>query len=373
MNRSMGIIFALGNTGNMLELTKKRAISAIPVGGKYRVIDFPLSNMVNAGIVNIWILAQYNYRSLMDHLGSGKEWDLDRKKGGLFIFPPYLNQSGTGWYRGTADALFSNQSYLKRSDEEYVLISDGHLIFKANFNDMLSFHNSKDSDMTIMVNKMNKKEVSSKRLCGQVKLDDNQVITDYVEKPIDNTSDICSMNVFLIKRKLLISLIQDCIAHGNYDFIVDIVIKSFNKLKVHGFFHSGYYKSMSTIEDYYDFNMDLLNPSLLKELFVDNGKIFTKIKDEVPAKYNEEADVKNSIVADGCVIEGKVENSVLFRGVVVNRGVTIKNSIIMQDSIIDLNSSLEYVIVDKEVRITENKHLRGESTCPLIIGKKAII
>ena len=373
MSSLMGIVFALGDSRTMLELTKQRSSSAVPVGGKYRTIDFPLSNMVNAGIVNIGILAQYNYRSLMDHLGSGKEWDLDRKNDGLFIFPPYMNQSGTGWYRGTADALFSNLSYLNRSDEEYVLISDGGLIYKTNFNDMLSFHIKKNSDITIMVKKMNTKEISSKNLCGQVVLDTDQVIIDYAEKPINDVSDICSMNVFLLKRKLLISLIQDCIAHGNYDFIVDIVIKSLNKLKIHGFLYNGYYKSMSTIENYYDFNMDLLKPSLLKELFIDNGKIYTKVKDEVPAKYNEEADVKNSIVADGCIIEGKVENSVLFRGVIVNRGVTIKNSIIMQDSIIDLNSSLEYVIIDKEVRITENKHLRGESSWPLIIGKKAVV
>lgn len=369
----MGIIFALGDTENMLDLTKKRARSAIPVGGKYRAIDFPISNMVNAGIVNLGILTQYNYRSLMDHLGSGKEWDLDRKNDGLFIFPPYMNQSGSGWYRGTADALFSNLSYLNRSDEEYVLISDGASIYKTDFNDFLSFHIKKDSDITIMVKKTSNYDDHSYNRCGQLLLDQNQVVIDYAEKSINFVSDICSMNVFLIKRRLLISLIQDCIAHGNYDFIIDIIIKNLSKLRVFGFYYNGYYKSMDSIEDYYSFNMDLLQPTLMKELFIDNGKIFTKVKDEVPAKYNEEAEVKNSIIADGCVIEGSVENSVLFRGVVINRGVTIKNSIIMQDSIIGLNSTIEYVILDKEARITENKHLRGESSWPLIVGKRATV
>jgi glucose-1-phosphate adenylyltransferase len=373
MNKMMGIIFALGDTGNMLELTKLRAASAMPVGGKYRTIDFPLSNMVNADIVNIGILTQYNYRSLMDHLGSGKEWDLDRKNDGLFLFPPYLNQSGTGWYRGTADALFTNLSFLTRSDEEYVVISDGSSIYKTNLNEMLREHLANKSDITVMIKKMSEYTSSRLQRFGQVIIDNNNRIIDYAEKPVRKVSDVCSTNVFLLKRELLISLIQDCIARGSYDFIVDIIMKNLGKLDVHGFFYPGYFRNMSTVEEFFGFNMDLLDPDLLTELFINNGRIFTKVKDEVPAKYNDEAEVSNSIVADGCIIEGKVENSVLFRGVTINRGVFVKNCIIMQSSIIELNSTLEYVIVDKQARITENKHLRGEASWPLIISKDALV
>jgi glucose-1-phosphate adenylyltransferase len=215
--------------------------------------------------------------------------------------------------------------------------------------------------------------VSELQKFGQVMIDNNNRIIDYAQKPEHKISDICSMNVFIVKRELLISLIQDCIAHGNYDFIVDIIIKNLDKLKVYGFYYNGYFKNLYTIADFYNFNMDLLNPDLLFELFVNQGKIYTKVKDEVPAKYNEEANVTNSIVADGCVIEGDVQNSVLFRGVTISRGVSVKNSIILQGSVIGINSTLEYVIIDKEAHITENKHLRGESTWPLLIGKNAVV
>lgn len=372
-NKMMGIIFSLGNTENMLELTKMRAASAVPVGGKYRAIDFPLSNMVNADIVNIGILTQYNYRSLMDHIGSGKEWDLDRKNDGLFIFPPYLNPSGSGWYRGTADALFTNLSFLVRSDEDYVVLSDGNLIYKADLSEFLDKHIETGADISVMVKKMPSGSVTELQKFGQVMIDNNDRIIDYAQKPERKISDVCSMNVFIIKRELLISLIQDCIAHGNYDFIVDIILKNLDKLKVFGFYYDGYFKNLYNVADFYAFNMDLLNPSLLHELFVRRGKIYTKVKDEVPAKYNAEANVTNSIVADGCVIEGDVHNSVLFRGVIISRGVSVKNSIILQGSVIGMNSTLDYVIIDKEAHITENKHLRGEATWPLLIGKNAVV
>ena len=373
MYSMMGIILTGGKNNRLKELSAERSISAVPFGGKYRAIDFALSNMINSGIRNVGIPTQYNFHSLMDHLGSGKEWDLDRKNDGLFILPPYLSEYGTGWYKGNAHAMYSNLTFLNRSNEEFVLINQGYAIYNMNYTDMLKQHVDKDADVTIACRYM--KDFPQEYLCnlGIVEKDSDQRIIDMQEKPLNPKSDFASMGVYIIKRKLLISLLEESAAHGYYEFVRDILVKKVNELRLYAYEFTGYWRPLCNIQLYYRTNMELLDPAVRYELFEKNGKIFTKVKDEPPAKYNDEAVVKNAIIADGCIIEGQVENSILFRGVKVKRGAVIRNSIIMQDSVVCENTLLDSCILDKSVIITAGKQLKGDKNWPLIVGKNVVV
>jgi len=369
MNTMMGVILTGAKNNRLKELSLERSIAAVPVGGEYRAIDFVLSNMVNSGITNIGVLTQYNYRSLMDHLGSGKEWDLDRKNKGLFIFPPYLSEFGTGWYKGSADAMYSNLSFFQRSDEEYVLIGHGYAVYNMDFEPMLEQHIQTGADITIACRDMSDISVEDQKMLGLVELNDEGRITDFKEKSVNPKSTIGSMGVYILRRTFLIDLLQDSAAKGLTDFVYDIIIRQTDNLKIHAYMFNGYWRPLNSIQLYYRTNMELLNPKVRQELLMDRRKIYTKVKDEPPAKYNEEANVHNSIVADGCIIEGTVENSILFRGVRVMKGVVIKNSLILQGTTVERNAHLNYCILDKGVTITEGKTLNGDVEWPLIVGK----
>ncbi|NLV36984.1 MAG: glucose-1-phosphate adenylyltransferase subunit GlgD [Clostridiaceae bacterium] len=373
MTNTMGLILSGWKKPALKELSSIRSVSAIPYGGKFRAIDFILSNMVNSGIKNVGVLTQYSYRSLLDHLGSGKEWDLDRKTDGLFLFPPSLSEDDIGWYRGSADAMYNNMSFLKRSNEEYVVISQGNSIFKMKLDGMLDYHLINNADITIAYRKMH--DYTSEELSGLgiITLDENNRVIDLQEKPMNPQTNLGSIGIYMIRRTLLISLLEECIAHGQYDWVKDILIKKLDVLNIYGYEFSGYWRNISTVQSYYKCSMDMLNPDIRKELFISGGKIYTKVKDEAPAKYNEEAQVTNSIVADGCFIEGVVENSVLFRGVTVAKGAVVRNCIVMQASAIGEGASVEYVIIDKNVVMTEGKHLKGEADYPIVVSKNSVV
>lgn len=373
MNNTMGIIITGGRNERMKEIAAKRSVAAIPVGGKYRAIDFVLSNMVNSGIDKVGVVTQYSFRSLMDHLGSGKEWDLDRRNDGLFVFPPYLAGDNTGWYRGSADGMYSNMTFLKRSLQEYVIIATGNCVYKMVYDDLLAYHIEKGADMTVVYRNMSDLDEDEIKTLGTIELDGESRITDFHEKSVNPKTQIASMGVYILKRTLLISLLEDSAAHGHYDFVKDIIIRKIHDIKIVGYPFVGYWRSLSSIPLFYRCNMELLDPKVRQELFDEGGRIFTKVKDETPAKYNEEAEVRNSIVADGCIIEGTIINSVVFRGVVIKKGAVVKDSIIMQGSVIEEDVHLEYVILDKEVVVTRGKSLKGELEYPIIVGKSALI
>ena len=371
MTNTMGLILSGWKKPALKDLSYKRSVSAIPFGGKYRAIDFILSNMVNSGIKNVGVLTQYSFRSLMDHLGSGKEWDLDRRYDGLFIFPPTVSDEESGWYKGSADAMYHNLSFLKRSNEEYVVIAQGNGIFKMQMADMLQYHIDKNADITLAYRKMYDYATEELSGLGIIRIDEDSRITDLQEKPLNPQSDLASIGVYMLRRTLLISLIEECIAHGNYDFVKDIMIRKLDRLNIYGYEFRGYWRSISSVRNYYRCSMEVLDPEIREELFIRNGKIYTKVKDEAPAKYNEEAEVTNSIVADGCFIEGTVENSVLFRGVTVAKGAVVRNSIIMQGSVIEPDAVVEYAILDKNVVLTRGKYLKGDTDYPVVVSKNS--
>lgn len=369
MSRVMGLILTGGKNNRLKELSMERSISAVPFGGKYRAIDFTLSNMVNSGIVNVGVLTQYNFRSLMDHLGSGKEWDLDRKNNGLFIFPPYLSEFGTGWYKGSADAMYNNITFLERSDEEFVVIAQGYAIYNMDYLPMIEQHIESGADITIGCRSLKDFSVDEQRLLGMVDMDASKRITDFQEKPLKPNGSYCSMGLYVLRRVKLIELLQDCASHGMTEFVNDVLVRNVAKMDMRAYISEGYWRPLSTIQLYYKANMELLEPRIRMDLLMNRRKVFTKVKDEPPAKYNEEAVVRNAIIADGCIIEGVVENSVLFRGVKVNKGAVIRNSIVMQNSIIEEGVNLTHAILDKDVTITSGKQLHGDLEWPLIVGK----
>jgi glucose-1-phosphate adenylyltransferase len=373
MRDTMGIIYTGNNNISLQEITRNRSVAAVPFGGRYRIIDFILSNMVNSGISNVGLIMQNNYHSLMDHLDSGKQWDLDRKNDGLFILPPYVSQGNTGWYRGEIEALHSIMSYIRRSTQKYVVISGSSMVCNLTYDNAFEFHIQKNADITVIYKeekKASREELSRHTL---IQTDADNRIWDMEALPSAPISNKISMEMYIMEKKLLEYLVEECTARGQHDFIKDILIKKTDKLKIYGFPYTGYLAKIDSIQSYFKHNMELFDPENFFELFHHFGLIYTKVKDEVPARYGCNATAENSFVADGCIINGQIENCVIFRGVKISEGAIVKNSIIMQETEIHEKAYLENVILDKSVIIRRGKHLVGQANYPVVIRKKAVI
>lgn len=371
MKDTMGII--VSNDDKISPITDKRTISAIPIAGRYRVIDFVLSNMVNAGLVNVGVVTKSNYTSLMDHVQSGKPWDLDRKKQGLNILPPNLAKSHYGEFSGNVDLLSGVKDYLKKSDQTYVILSMGDYIYNIDFDEVLENHINTNADVTVIYKDMtgaDEKELSRFTLLD---FDKSGKVVDIEVKPYYPKTPYAGMNLYIMEKALLESIIDECSARGDHDFVKDALAKKLDGLNVFGFQYDGFLIKVDSLKSYYDGSLEFLKKEVRDEIFNPIRPIFTKTKDQSPTKYGENALVKNSFISDGCVIEGTVENSILSRGVKVSKGAVIKNCIIMQDSVIDKNVTLDHVIFDKEVHITEDRKLIGQPNFPLAISKSAVI
>lgn len=373
MNSLMGIILSEDKSKNLGTLTEHRAISAVPVGGRYRLIDFVLSNMVNSDIDQVGIATQYNYQSLMDHLGSGKAWDLNRKNRGLFILPPFIGGEGRLNSEGNISVLHSISNFIRRSAYEYVLLTTGTIMYNTTFNEMLDFHVKSGADVTIMYKKEAGAQSDFLSQHTVLKIDKNSQVKDILKNHRNTRLNNVSMDTYIIKRSLLLNIIEDASAHGEHDFVYDVLVKNLSSLNIFGYEFKGYAGRVDTIESYYAANMSLLNPDIRKEIFLSKNKIYTKVKDQVPTHYGEGAVVCDSLIADGCQIEGRVENSVIFRGVQIDRGTVIKNSIIMQNSMVQSNCYIENAVLDKEVIIKAGKTLAGQPNYPFVIHKGHII
>lgn len=366
--RTLGIILAGGSSERRLkELTDFRAAAAMPIGGSYRAIDFSMSNMSSSGINKVAVMTQYNSRSLHDHLTSSKWWDFGRKKGGLFVFNPFLSRDNSYWFRGTADAIYQNMPFMLRSNEEYVVIASGDAVYKMDYNDAIKYHIEKGADMTVVYKNLEGKDVTK---FGVLELNEDGRITDFEEKPLDPMTSFASMGIYVISRELLINLINEIVSEGRYDIVKDIIIRYRRKLKIYGYEFKGYWSCINgSVMDYYNTNMDFLEKDI-RDLFTkDYPYIETKPKDEPPVKYNYGADVSNTLLGSGTIINGKVEDSVLFRRVYVGEETTVKSSIIMEDSYIGKNCVVEYAIIDKDVYLSDGKNVIGRPDEPIILRK----
>ncbi|AJG40570.1 glucose-1-phosphate adenylyltransferase [Thermotoga sp. RQ7] len=369
--RVLGLILAGGKSDRLWPLTKVRASAAVPVFGKYRAIDFTLSNMVNSGIRKVGILTQYNPRSLMDHLGAGKEWDLDRKSGGLFILQPYVGPNREVWYRGTADAIFQNMTILRRGEEDHVLIGSGDHIYKMIYKDMFNYHLKKGADITLLVKELD--ETYNLSEYGIVQLDQDMRVVEIEEKPAKPKGNIAFLGVYFLNKELLKELLYATVPQGKYDLLLDVVIPNLDKLKVYAYRFDGYWRNVKKgIREYYRINMDILKKEVRDELFYKNGKVYTKLKDLPPPKFTSTAVVENSLIADGSVIAGTVRNSVVFRNVRIKVGAVVENSIIMENTVVEEGAVLRNVIIDKNCIVREGRVVEGSGDLP-VFEKRAVL
>ena len=365
--RAIGLILAGGNSYRMKELSQKRAIPAMPVAGNFRAIDFALSNMSNSHISKVGVLTQYNSGSLQDHLSSSKWWDFGRKQGGLHVFTPTVTNDNSFWYRGTADAIWQNLSYLKDSHEPYVIIASGDGIYKMDYNKLLEYHIEKGADITLVCADM-QNQCDCERY-GIVKLNEDMAMEDFEEKPIVAKTSTISCGIYVIRRRLLIELIEKCAEEERYDFVRDIVIRYKNIKKIYGYKIKDYWSNIASIEDYYRTNMDFLKPEVRDYFFQQYPDIYTKVDDLPPAKYNVGSNVSDSLISSGTIINGTVEGSILFKKVFVGSNCVIKNSIILNDVYIGDNSYIENCIVESGGTILANSYYKGEDTPKVVIEK----
>ena len=370
-----GLIYTGESNMQLRDLTYSRSIAAVPFGGRYRCIDFMLSAMVNTGITNVGIITQKNYHSLMDHLGSGKEWDLTRKRDGLFILPPFVTKENTGIYKGTVDALRSNLGYIRRSSQRYAVLTGSHTIYNTTYNAMLEQHIESGADITIMYNMEPEERGIGEDVFDDIRLllDASGRVTDLEINPYRPQSSARSCDCFILEKTLLEYLVEEASSHANYDWIRDILLQKLSSLKIYGFRYDGYVARLNSLTSYFKHTMALLDSKVRNEMFSAEHPVYTKIKDEVPALYGPNAQVKNSIVADGCVIDGEVENCVLFRGVRVGKGAKLSNCILMQAVEAQTQCELDHVVLDKGVTVKRGRRLMGHESCPIILRKGTIV
>lgn len=365
--RALGLIFAGGNHHRMRELSQKRAIAAMPMAGSYRAIDFVLSCMSNSNIQRVCVLTQYNACSLNEHLNSAKWWDFGRKRGGLFVFPPTITAENSSWYRGTADSIYQNLNWLKQSPEPYVVLASGDGIYKLDYNKVLNYHIEKKADITIVCKKM--PAGTNMRRFGVVRVDEEGRITDFEEKPIETDANTISCGIYVIRRRLLIELVEKCAQEDRYDFVQDILVRYKNIKKLYAYPMESYWMNISSVDAYYQANMDFLKPEVRKHFLTDTPQLLTKAQDQPPAKFNVGSRVRNSLIAGGCIVNGTVENSILFKKVFVGNNCVIKNSIILNDVYVGDNTYIENCIVESRDAICANSRFVGEEGVKLVVEK----
>ena len=368
--RAIGIILAGGNNHRMRELSQKRAICAMPIAGSYRSIDFTLSNMTNSHIQKVAVFTQYNARSLNEHLNSSKWWDFGRKQGGLYVLTPSITAENSSWYRGTSDAIYQNIDFLKESHEPYVVIASGDGVYKMDYGKMLEYHIETKADITVAYKEMAEGEDDLTRF-GILKMNQDGRVTDFEEKPLVATANYVSIGVYVIRRRHLIDLVEKANSEGRFDFVKDILIRYKDQRKIYGYKMDGYWRNIASVESYYKTNMDFLKPEVRQHFFKDYPPVFSKASDLPPAKYNTGACVKNSVISSGCIVNGCVENSVLFKKVYVGNNCVIKNSIILNDVYIGDNTVIENCIVESRDTIRANASYIGEDGKIQIVVEKS--
>lgn len=366
----LGLIFASMHDSSVAELTKQRTMGSILFGGRYRLIDFPLSNMVNCGIPEVGVITKSNYGSLLDHLGSGREWDLSRKKGGLHLLPPY-SQTG-GIYKGRLDALSNIWSFVEHSKAKYVILSNCDIVTAIDFNPVLKQHINSEADITLIYSK-SVYDSEKSRGATVLEFDSENKLKDVLVAP--QFTGECNMwlEMFIISKEFLKKIVYEAASRNQSSFTREILQGKKDEYKIMGYEHKDFFTRIDSVQSYYLSNLMLLDTEKRNLLFTKNLPIYTKIGDNGPVKYGLESNIKNSLIADGCVIEGTVENSVLFRGVKIGKGTVVRNCVLLQGTKIGNKCDITSIITDKNVEISDEKVLTGSETYPLYIGKNGRI
>lgn len=370
-NKLHGIIFAYRSDPRLRELTQRRNTCSIPYGGRYRIVDFMLSNMVNAGISDVGLIVHANYQSLLDHVGSGKDWDLSRKHGGLRILPPfgYSERRREGDYRGRMDALAGVYSYLKNIRQDYVVLSGGDMAINLDLDDVLEQHLRTGADITAVCTPSLRGDSEDTTYFS---VDQSGEITDVSVNPVSPSGEE-SLEIYILSRELLLSLVEYCIAHSIPNFSHGVLLGMGSRLKLMAYRFEGYSARLQSVAGYYTCSMELLDPAVRADLFNSARPIKTKDRSDPSTYYGPESVSVNSLVSDGCIIEGHVENSILGRGVHIEKGARVQNCILMQGARIRAEALLKFAITDKNVRVNAGRMLMGHETYPLAIAKDAIV
>ncbi|MDV2886835.1 glucose-1-phosphate adenylyltransferase subunit GlgD [Alkalihalophilus pseudofirmus] len=368
MKRLMGVINLDAEQDLLGELTYFRCGAAVPFGGRYRLIDFVLSNMVHAQISEIAVFTRRKYRSLMDHLGNGKAWDLDHVKGGLFILPPDWNDP-TDISKGELQHFHNNRDFFARGQADHVLITGSQHVSTVDFEEVFTQHLNTNADVTV-VYQHNEKMVTDTPFSKKLTIDKTGHVRDLTN---DQKNPNYYMNMYIIKKDLLLELVDSCIARGKSFLFEEGIIPRADKLKIGSYAYNGYLAVIDSLSAYYQQSMKLLSDQHFEELFLSKKPLLTKIKNEPPTVYKRGSNATNSLIANGCVIEGKVSNSILFRGVKVERGAVIENSVIMQRCVIKKGTVLKNVVLDKDITLTPNKTLIGADKQPYVLAKRKVI
>ncbi|MDD3252603.1 MAG: glucose-1-phosphate adenylyltransferase subunit GlgD [Lachnospiraceae bacterium] len=374
---ALGILFPNSYDSQVSELVSERLMASIPFASRYRLVDFLISSMVNCGIDNISLVVRNNYHSLMDHLGSGREWDLTRKSGGLNLFPPFANKN-VKMYNGRVEAMANILSFLREQKEKYVIMADTNLAVNFDFNALIHAHAASGADVTVAYQEIELPESfrmsheTNADMYYTLSIEDGRVNRLKINVKDEGKQNL-SMNIYIMDRELLVDQINTAFIRGQIYFERDILAPQLDKLNVQAFRYDGYVARISSMKSYFDENMKMLDDANVDALFAEGSPIYTKVRDDNPSRYINGSVAKNVMVADGCVIEGSVENSVLFRGVKVGRGAKVKNCVLMQDTVVEPGASLEYVVTDKNVKVTAYKEVKGAETFPVFVAKRQIV
>ena len=368
---AIGIIFPNSYDNLVPELAGDRLMASIPFAGRYRIIDFLLSSLANCGISNISIVVRENYHSLMDHLGTGREWDMARRHGGLNIVPPFA-EKGVRIYSGRVEALGSILSFLEVQKERYVVMSDANIAINYDFNALLAAHQASGADVTVAYQKIEIPE-GRKNDNYTLTVDADGRVTELLFNDYRPGKQNLDLNIYVLERETLIKLVKDATARGLIYFERDILAHNVNILDIRALEYKGYVAHICDMKSYFDENLKLIDEKNLNALFPKQSPVYTKIRDDNPVRYVTGSRVESSILADGCVIEGTVENSVLFRGVRVKKGAVVKNCVLMQDTVVEVDAQLDCVVTDKNVKITAGKKLSGTESFPVYVQKNHIV
>ena len=372
-----GLIFANTHDNSIPEMTRLRTMASVPFGGRYRLIDFALSNMVNSDITKVGVITHYNYQSLLDHIGNGKDWDLARRSGGIKILPPYItmfDSSAPGVNRSRLDALKGAVNFINRCSEDYIVMSDCDVICNIDLKAVLEAHEKSGADLTFVTKVVDAGSMYVEGTMPVVRVDESGRVTDFADEHLEQGNVTISTNIMVATRTYLQNVVQEAVSHGYTSFFKDIIAKSLDRANYRAYAYDGVFAKIGSMEGYFACSMALLNEDTRKGIWgVPNRPVLTKVRNSAPTKYCGDAKIVNSVVADGCVIEGTVENSILFRGVKVGKGTVVTNSILMQDTYTGENVLLNCVITDKNVMIKDGRMLSGCESMPFYIGKNGAI
>ncbi len=366
-NNTLGIVFANSHDALLGDLTKQRSMASLPYGGRYRLIDFALSNLSNAGIDKVGVITKANYHSLMTHIGNGKPWDLDRKNGGLALLPPYASPEAQV-YKGRLEAIYGILEYLLESSEENVVLYDSDVVANIDIKKVLKYHREKDAEITVVYTHGDKPEGQNDMMDFRFDSDGRITAVNFEE----SMNCDYSLDVVVMGRKMLIDIVVSEINIGRVSLSHGIFGKGYGKYRIYGYKHEGYASVMDSMASYFKANLDLLNKEVREDIFSRKNSIYTKTRDDMPAKYGISAKTKNSMIADGCIIEGSVKNSILFRGVKIGKGAVIENCILMEGTVVGRDSIVKNVITDRFVKITNNQQVDGKKETPYI-AKNSVI